>query len=155
MGKDMLVNSDNMRWLNKWLLKEWKEFLKFQKCRNFWKPWKHGNSSGNLRSAGMFQKLQKHGNNLWQPQNASVSLETLEGHLVGILTLGLSHMLTDQKNLTLFISRTRGYTCSLPRTKHNTCYVLPQIQATTEGEEWDVQSYCIMNLISEYIICKL
>ena len=42
--------------------------------------------SGNLRSTGMFQKLRKHGNNLQTPWNASVFLETPEGHLVGILT---------------------------------------------------------------------
>ena len=60
MGKGMLVNSDNMQWLNKRPLKEWKEFPKFQKC----------------------------GNNIWKPQNASASLETPEGQLVGILTEG-------------------------------------------------------------------
>ena len=35
---------------------------------------------------GTFRKLQKRGNNLQKPWNASTSLETPEGHLVGILT---------------------------------------------------------------------
>ena len=77
MGKGTLVNSDNMQWLNKQPLKEWKEFPKFRKHGNFWKPQKHVNSSRNLGSAGMF----------WKPRNASASSETLECHLVGILTL--------------------------------------------------------------------
>ena len=43
--------------------------------------------SENLRSVRTFQKLQKHGNNLWKPQNASASLKTPEGHLIDILTV--------------------------------------------------------------------
>ena len=86
MGEGMLVNSNNMWWLNKWPLKEWKEFPKFQKRGNFQKPQKCRNSSGNLGSAGTFQKLHKHGNNLQKPRNVSTSSETLEGHLIGILT---------------------------------------------------------------------
>ena len=44
MGKDTLVNSNNMWWLNKWHLKEWKEFPKFWKCGNFLETpeaWEH------------------------------------------------------------------------------------------------------------------
>ena len=44
--------------------------------------------SKNFRSVGTFWNLQKHGNNLWKPWNASVSLETPEGYLVDILTRG-------------------------------------------------------------------
>ena len=61
-------------------------FQKAWKHRNFWKAQKHRNSSGNLGSVGMFRKLWKHGNSLRKPWNASVSLETPEGHLIGILT---------------------------------------------------------------------
>ena len=65
------------------------KFPKFWKCGNFWKPWKHRNSSRNLGSAGTFWKLWKCGNNLQKPQNTSVSSETPEDHLVDILTLPL------------------------------------------------------------------
>ena len=48
-------------------------------------------TSRNHGSARIFQNLQKHRNNLQKPWNASVSLETLEGYLVSILTLLLKH----------------------------------------------------------------
>ena len=44
-------------------------------------------TSGNLGSVRTFQNLQKRGNNLQKPWNASVSSETLEGYLVDILTV--------------------------------------------------------------------
>ena len=90
MGKGTLVNSDNMGWLNKRPLKEWRvsKVLEAQELLETSEAWE---LSGNLRSVGTFWKLQKHRNNLWKPQNASASSETPEGHLVGILTLPLKH----------------------------------------------------------------
>ena len=54
MGKDMLVNSDNIQWLNKWPLKEWR-------VSEVPEAWELSETS---EAQELSQKLQKHVNNL-------------------------------------------------------------------------------------------
>ena len=69
MGEDMLVNSDNMWWLNKQPLKEWKEFLKFWKCGNFLETLEvqeHFRTFGSMGITFGNLEMQVHPQKLWK-----------------------------------------------------------------------------------------